>query len=320
MMEKEFDVIAMGELLIDFTMSGQSEQGNNLFEACPGGAPCNVLALLNKMGKKTAFLGKVGKDQFGTLLRATLEDVGINTSSLLTDEQVNTTLAFVHTFPDGDREFSFYRNPGADMMLTAKEVDEEFLAKTRLFHFGTLSMTHEGVREATKKALHAAKDKGLLISFDPNLRPPLWSSLELAKEQMEYGFGFCDILKISDNELQFVSGREDYDEGIRYLQEKYQIPLILLTMGKDGSRAYYKGMRVERAGFKCNTIETTGAGDTFCGSSLNYILEHDFENLTEEQLGEMLTFANAAAAIVTTRKGAIRAMPEKEEVESLIRS
>ncbi len=320
MMEKEFDVIAMGELLIDFTMSGQSEQGNNLFEACPGGAPCNVLALLNKMGKKTAFLGKVGKDQFGTLLRATLEDVGINTSSLLTDEQVNTTLAFVHTFPDGDREFSFYRNPGADMMLTAKEVDEEFLAKTRLFHFGTLSMTHEGVREATKKALHAAKDKGLLISFDPNLRPPLWSSLELAKEQMEYGFGFCDILKISDNEIQFVSGMEDYDEGIHYLQEKYQIPLILLTMGKDGSRAYYKGMRVERAGFKCNTIETTGAGDTFCGSSLNYILEHDFENLTEEQLGEMLTFANAAAAIVTTRKGAIRAMPEKEEVESLIRS
>lgn len=278
-----------------------------------------MLALLNKMGKKTAFLGKVGKDQFGTLLRATLEDVGINTSNLLTDEQVNTTLAFVHTFPDGDREFSFYRNPGADMMLTAEEVDEEFLAKTRLFHFGTLSMTHEGVREATKKALKAAKDKGLLISFDPNLRPPLWSSLELAKEQMEYGFGFCDILKISDNEIQFVSGKEDYDEGIRYLQETYQIPLILLTMGKDGSRAYYKGMRVERAGFQCRTIETTGAGDTFCGSSLNYILEHDFENLTEEQLGEMLTFANAAAAIVTTRKGAIRAMPEKVEVENLIR-
>lgn len=318
-MEKEFDVIAMGELLIDFTMSGQSGQGNNLFEACPGGAPCNVLALLNKMGKKTAFLGKVGKDQFGTLLRATLEEVGINTSNLLTDEQVNTTLAFVHTFPDGDREFSFYRNPGADMMLTADEVDEEFLAKTRLFHFGTLSMTHDGVREATKKALKAAKDLGLLVSFDPNLRPPLWSSLELAKEQMEYGFGFCDILKISDNEIQFVSGREDYDEGIRFLQEKYRIPLILLTMGKDGSRAYYKGMRVERPGFQCNTIETTGAGDTFCGSSLNYLLEHDFENLTEAQLGEMLTFANAAAAIVTTRKGAIRAMPEKEEVEALIR-
>lgn len=317
-MGKKYDVIAMGELLIDFTMSGESEQGNGMFEACPGGAPCNVLALLNKMGKKTAFLGKVGKDQFGVLLRKTLDDVGIDTSNLLIDEQVNTTLAFVHTFPDGDREFSFYRNPGADMMLTAEEVNPEFLAQSRLFHFGTLSMTHDGVREATKKALQTAKDNGLMISFDPNLRPPLWSSLELAKEQMEYGFRFCDILKISDNEIQFVSGKEDYDEGIRYLQEKYQIPLILLTMGKDGSRAYYKGMRVERDGFQCKTIETTGAGDTFCGSSLNYILEHDFENLTEEQLGEMLTFANAAAAIVTTRKGAIRAMPEKEEVEKLI--
>lgn len=317
-MEKKFDVIAMGELLIDFTMSGQSGQGNNLFEACPGGAPCNVLALLNKMGKKTAFYGKVGKDQFGTLLRDTLKDVGIDESHLLTDEQVNTTLAFVHTFPDGDREFSFYRNPGADMMLTADEVDPAFLEQARLFHFGTLSMTHDGVREATKKAVKTAKDNGILVSFDPNLRPPLWSSLELAKEQMEYGFRLCDILKISDNEIQFVSGKEDYDEGIQYLQEKYNIPLILLTMGKDGSRAYYKGMRVERAGFQCKTIETTGAGDTFCGSSLNYILEHDFENLTEEQLGEMLTFANAAAAIVTTRKGAIRSMPEKEEVLELI--
>ena len=317
-MGKKYDVIAMGELLIDFTMSGESEQGNGMFEACPGGAPCNVLALLNKMGKKTAFLGKVGKDQFGVLLRETLDDVGIDTSNLLADDQVNTTLAFVHTFPDGDREFSFYRNPGADMMLTAEEVDPEFLSQSRLFHFGTLSMTHDGVREATKKAIKAAKDNGLMISFDPNLRPPLWSSLELAKEQMEYGFQFCDILKISDNEIQFVSGKEDYDEGIRYLQEKYQIPLILLTMGKDGSRAYYKGMRVERSGFQCKTIETTGAGDTFCGSSLNYILEHDFENLTEEQLAKMLTFANAAAAIVTTRKGAIHAMPEKEEVEKLI--
>ena len=318
-MEKKFDVIALGELLIDFTMNGQSEQGNNLFEACPGGAPCNVLALLNKMGKKTAFYGKVGKDQFGKLLRDTLKDVGIDESHLLTDEEVNTTLAFVHTYPDGDREFSFYRNPGADMMLTAEEVEPAFLSQTKIFHFGTLSMTHDKVREATKKALKVAKDNGLLISFDPNLRPPLWSSLDLAKEQMEYGFQYCDILKISDNEIQFVSGKEDYDEGIQYLQEKYHIPLILLTMGKDGSRAYYKGMRVERAGFKCKTIETTGAGDTFCGSSLNYILEHDFDNLTEEQLGEMLTFANAAAAIVTTRKGAIRAMPEKEDVLELMR-
>ena len=317
-MEKNYDVIALGELLIDFTMNGQSSQGNNMFEACPGGAPCNVLALLNKMGKKTAFIGKVGRDQFGTLLKNTITEAGIDASHLLADEKVNTTLAFVHTFPDGDREFSFYRNPGADMMLTEEEVDPEFISRARIFHFGTLSMTHDGVRAATKKAVQAAKDGGCLISFDPNLRPPLWSSLDLAKEQMEYGFSVCDILKISDNEIQFVSGKEDYDEGIAYLQEKYDIPLILLTMGKDGSRAYYKGMRVERPGFSVKTIETTGAGDTFGGSSLNFLLEHDFNNLTEEELGEMLTFANAAAAIVTTRKGAIKAMPEREEINQLI--
>lgn len=317
-MAKKYDVIALGELLIDFTMNGQSEQGNNMFEACPGGAPCNVLALLNKMGKKTAFIGKVGKDQFGALLRDTITEAGIDASNLMVDENVNTTLAFVHTFPDGDREFSFYRNPGADMMLTADEVNPEVVKDTKVFHFGTLSMTHEGVREATKKAVETAKANGCLVSFDPNLRPPLWSSLDLAKEQMEYGFGKCDILKISDNEIQFVSGKEDYDEGIAYLQETYNSPLILLTMGKDGSRAYYKGMRVERPGFSVKAIETTGAGDTFCGSSLNYLVDHDFENLTEEQLGEMLTFANAAAALVTTKKGAIKAMPVKEEVLELI--
>ena len=204
------------------------------------------------------------------------------------------------------------------MMLTEDEINEAFLAQTKIFHFGTLSMTHDGVRSATKKAVKLAKEHGALISFDPNLREPLWSSLDLAKEQMEYGFGQCDILKISDNEIQFVSGKEDYDEGIQYLQDKYHIPLILLTMGKEGSRAYYKDMRVERGGVSVKTIETTGAGDTFGGSTLNYLLEHDFYHLTEEQLGELLTFANAAAAIVTTRKGAIRAMPTRAEVEELI--
>lgn len=315
---KKYDVIALGELLIDFTMNGQSEQGNHLFEACPGGAPCNVLAMLNKLGKKTAFIGKVGNDQFGTLLRKTLIEVGIDTSNLFTDNEVNTTLAFVHTLADGEREFSFYRNPGADMMLKEDEIDADFISQAKIFHFGTLSMTQDEVRAATKKAVKSAKQSGALISFDPNLREPLWSSLELAKEQMEYGFSQCDILKISDNEIQFVSGKEDYDEGIQYLQEKYHIPLILLTMGKEGSRAYYKGMCVERSGFSVETIETTGAGDTFGGSALNYILEHDFYELTEAQLGELLVFANAAAAIVTTKKGAILAMPERKEIERIM--
>ena len=301
-------------------MNGTSGQGNQMFEACPGGAPCNVLAMLNKLGKKTAFIGKVGKDQFGIMLKHTLEQAGINTDHLYMDSEVHTTLALVHTLENGDRDFSFYRNPGADMMLTEDEVDAEFLKKGKLFHFGTLSMTHEGIRKATKKALKAAKEAGMMISFDPNLRPPLWDTMENAKEQIRYGMGYCDILKISDNEIQFITGKEDYDEGVKMLEEEYHIPLILLTMGADGSRAYYKGMRVECGGFSCDTIETTGAGDTFCGSALSYLVDHGLDQLTEENLKEMLTFANAAAAIITTRKGAIRSMPEREEVENLIRT
>ncbi|MGN0393009.1 MAG: carbohydrate kinase [Bariatricus sp.] len=317
-MEKEFDVIALGELLIDFTMNGKSGQGNNLFEANPGGAPCNVLAILQKLGKKTAFIGKVGDDQFGRLLRETIREVGINDDNLLVDKEVNTTLAFVHTFPDGDREFSFYRKPGADMMLEKEEIREEDIAKARIFHFGTLSMTHENVREATLKAVEIAKKNGLLVSLDPNLRPPLWNSLDMAKKQMLRAMEYCDILKISDNEIQFLTGVEDYEEGIRIIRKQFQIPLICLTLGKDGSRAYYKDLRVEVPGFvQEHVTDTTGAGDTFCGSVLNYILEHGIEDLEEENLEEMLTFANAAASLVTTRKGAIRSMPEKEEIEKV---
>lgn len=317
-MEKLYDVTAMGEMLIDFTLNGQSEQGNNLFEACPGGAPCNVLAMLNKLGRKTAFIGKVGEDQFGRLLKGTIDELGIETKGLILDKEIHTTLAFVHTFPDGDREFSFYRKPGADMMLTEEEVDYDLIRQSRIFHFGTLSMTDEPVRSATKKALEVAKEAGCLITFDPNLRPPLWNSLDEAKKQMEYGFQYCDMLKISDNEIQFVSGKEDYDEGIRYLQDKYNIPLIFLTMGKDGSRAYYKDMRVERKGFQVKAIETTGAGDTFCGCSIHGLLTHGLEGLTEENLGDMLTYANAGAALITMKKGAIRSMPEPENITKLI--
>ena len=317
-MEKLYDVTAMGEMLIDFTLNGQSEQGNNLFEACPGGAPCNVLAMLNKLGRKTAFIGKVGEDQFGRLLKGTIDELGIETKGLILDKEIHTTLAFVHTFPDGDREFSFYRKPGADMMLTEEEVDYDLIRQSRIFHFGTLSMTDEPVRSATKKALEVAKEAGCLITFDPNLRPPLWNSLDEAKKQMEYGFQYCDMLKISDNEIHFVSGKEDYDEGICYLQDKYNIPLIFLTMGKDGSRAYYKDMRVERKGFQVKAIETTGAGDTFCGCSIHGLLTHGLEGLTEENLGDMLTYANAGAALITMKKGAIRSMPEPENITKLI--
>lgn len=319
-MEKVYDVTAMGEMLIDFTMNGQSEQGNNMFEACPGGAPCNVLAMLNKLGRRTAFIGKVGKDQFGRLLKDTIEELGIETKGLVLDEEIHTTLAFVHTFPDGDREFSFYRNPGADMMLSETEVDYDLIRKSKVFHFGTLSMTDEPVKTATKKALETAKEAGCLITFDPNLREPLWNSLEAAKEAMEFGFQYCDMLKISDNEIQFISGKEDYDEGIKYLQEKYNIPVIFLTMGKAGSRAYHGDLRVEKAGFMVKAVETTGAGDTFCGCAINGLLKYGVEGLTEETLGEILTYANAGAALITLKKGAIRSMPEPPEIDDMIQA
>lgn len=314
-----FDVTALGELLIDFTENGTSSQGNPLLEANPGGAVCNVLAMLGRLGKKTAFIGKVGQDMFGTQLKNAVEEVGIDTRALFMDEEVHTTLAFVHTYPDGDRDFSFYRNPGADMMLTKDEVPADLIQNSRLFHFGTLSSTHEGVREATRHAIEIAKNAGCLITFDPNLRPPLWNSLEDARREIEYGMTKCDVLKISDNEVEFLFGTTDYDKGAALIREKYNIPLVLITMGKKGSRAYYKDMRVEAAPFlQENTIETTGAGDTFCASILNYVLEHGLDDLTEENLLEMLTFANAAASLITTRKGALRVMPSRQEVIDFI--
>lgn len=319
-MERKFDVVALGELLIDFTENELSNQGNPLLEANPGGAPCNVLAMLNKLGKKTAFIGKVGNDQFGKMLKRVVEESGTDVSGLRMDDEVHTTLAFVHTYPDGDREFSFYRNPGADMMLTKNEVNQKLIQAAKIFHFGTLSSTHQGVREATRYAVEVAKTCGLIVSFDPNLREPLWNSMDRAREEILYGMSKCDILKISDNEMEFMTGTTDYTQGVKMLRELFDIPLICVTLGKDGSRAYYKDMIVEGAPFvRKDTIETTGAGDTFEACTLNYILEHGLVNLTEDNLKEMLTFANAAASIITTKKGALKVMPEKEEIAKVIK-
>lgn len=314
------DVTALGELLIDFTENGRSSQGNPLFEANPGGAPCNVLAMLSKLGHKTAFIGKVGKDSFGEQLKTAVGEAGIDTTYLYMDKQVHTTLAIVHTYADGDRDFSFYRNPGADMMLTEEEIPQEVIENSKVFHFGTLSMTHAGVRAATKRALKIAKESKVLISFDPNLRPPLWNSLEEAKEQVLYGLRYCNILKISDNEIQWLTGEEDFSKGVAWIKERYPaIQLILVSMGKDGSRAYYNGSMTEAAPFlQENTIETTGAGDTFCGCVLHYICKNGLANLKETDLKEMLQFANAAASLITTRKGALRVMPEREEILEIV--
>ncbi len=317
---KKFDVVALGELLIDFTDNGLSGQGNPVFEANPGGAPCNVLAMLRKLGKNVAFVGKVGCDGFGKQLADVVTAAGICTDGLKWDEYVHTTLAVVHTLPGGDRDFSFYRNPGADMMLTVEELPLEMIGDTRIFHFGTLSMTHENVRKATLKAIQVAKENGALISFDPNLRPPLWNSLEEAAEQIHVGLGLCDILKIADNEIEFMTGETNFDKGAAILQARYpNIKILNVTAGADGSYSYSCGHKVFVPSFKLGgTIETTGAGDTFCASVLGFVLENGVENLTAEQLTAMLRFANAAAYLVTTKKGAIRSMPEKAEVEAVL--
>lgn len=320
-MKKKYDVVALGELLIDFTDNGISGQGNTIFEANPGGAPCNVLAMLQKLGDKTAFIGKVGKDIFGVKLKEVLKEAGIDISGLVIDKKARTTLAFVQTLKGGDRDFSFYRNPGADMMLEEGDLNNSLIKNCKIFHFGTLSMTHKGVRKATKKAIKKAKESGALISFDPNLRPPLWESLDDAKKQVAYGLGQCDILKISDNEIQWFTGEKDFDQGIKKLQDEYHIKLIVLSMGKDGSRAYYKDFMVEKPAFvQKNTIETTGAGDTFGGCCLHFILKYGLDHMDQEKLEKMLIFANAAASLITTKKGALRVMPTKDEVKEFIKA
>lgn len=315
----KYDIVALGELLIDFTENGVSGQGNPILEANPGGAPCNVLAMMSRLGHNTAFIGKVGRDMFGEQLKEALEEAGISTVGLVADDKVHTTLAFVHTFADGDREFSFYRNPGADMMLREEEIDLELIKNTGLFHFGTLSMTHDTCRNATKKAVLMAKESGALISFDPNIREPLWEDLSLMRQQIEWGLTKCDILKISDNEIVWLTGEEDYDKGVEWIRSRYDISLILVSLGKEGSIAYSGKERVFVPSFiQEKTIETTGAGDTFFASALHFVLENGLKEYTSEELDRMLTFANAAASIITTRKGALRVMPSKKEIEEII--
>lgn len=318
--QKTIDVTALGELLIDFTQNGLSDRGNFIFEANPGGAPCNVLAMLSKLGKKTAFIGKVGDDFLGHDLKEKVSALNIDTSNLVLDKKIPTTLAFIHTAKDGDRSFSFYRNPGADTNLKESEIDTSLIEKSKIFHFGSLSLTHKESRMATVKALKTARQAGCIISFDPNLREPLWNDLDQARKQIAFGLEQCDILKISDNEITWFTGIQDYDEAAAVLQAEYSIPLILVSLGKNGSRAFYNGFKVEKEAFiTSDTIETTGAGDTFCACILNTVLEKGLDNLNQDDLIQMLTFANAAASIITTRKGALCVMPSKQEIEKLFK-
>ena len=329
--DTQFDVSAIGELLIDFTQNGLSQQGNWMLEANPGGAPCNVLAMLTKLGHKTAFIGQVGNDMFGQMLKERVEKLGINLDGLVMSDTEKTTLAFVHTAPDGDRSFSFYRNPGADASLAKEAVNTNILCASKILHYGTLSMTNEPVNSATEFALAVAKKNNVLLSFDPNLRPPLWKhsdesvaqGLARAKERIMFGLSQCDVLKIADEELEFITGEKEIAQGVATLRNKYNIPLITVTMGKKGCHAFYDNGRTtldEQCPTFTNvkTIDTTGAGDTFGACILHDLLVNGYNDFDKQRMHEMLVFANAASSLITTRKGALSVMPDRKEIEKLI--
>ncbi|WP_341878253.1 carbohydrate kinase [Defluviitalea saccharophila] len=315
-----YDAVALGELLIDFTPAGISSNECSLFEQNPGGAPANVLGVLAKLNMKTEFIGKVGRDQFGYFLKDVLENIQVGTRNLVFDDEANTTLAFVHLDDNGDRKFSFYRNPGADMMLREEDIDFNIIDNAKVFHFGSVSMTHEPARSTTLKAVEYAKAKKVLVSYDPNYRPLLWKNADEAKQYMEKGLAYADILKVSEEELQLLTDITDIEQAVRYLEIKYNIPLIVVTLGDKGS--YFKKSDYEAyvPSYKVKAVDTTGAGDGFLGGLLYQILtsEKNIHDIQGIEFKKMIGFANAIGALMTTKRGAIPAIPALKEIEEFI--
>ena len=314
-----FDVVALGELLMDLTYQGKSEHDKDLFEANPGGAPANVVSCLSKLGRKTAFVGKVGNDYFGHRLRRVLEAMGVSTEGLVMDDKAPTSLAFVHLTRDGERSFSFYRTNGADTRLHPEELKPS-LFNTRLFHFGSLSLTDEPARSATLHSLAEVRRRGALVSYDPNLRPLLWRDLREAKEQILGVMGQADIVKVSAEELEFLSGTSDVTLGSKGLFDKYRPKMLVVTLGDQG--CYYRVASSEGqvSGFTVDAIDTTGAGDAFLGGLLFRLLESEtpFDQWSRHQIVDAMCFANAVGALSTTKKGAIPALPTLESIMRLL--
>lgn len=310
------DVVALGELLIDFTMVSADSEGYPTMAAHPGGAVANFLAAIAKFGGQTALIGKVGNDAFGNMLLGTLKHAGICTSGMVVDDSVFTTLAFVTLDSTGDRSFSFARKPGADTRLSAEEVDYSLIEQAKVLHFGTLSLTDEPSKSATQKAIAYAKEKGKLLTFDPNLRKPLWHSLANAKEQMIWGLEQADVVKISDEEVEFLFGL-GVEEGARYILDTFDLKLVFVTCGADG--CYFcnpiaSGHVPALSGIK--VVDTTGAGDIFGGSAVWKLLQtgKSPDVLTEEELRDVVSFACKAAGLSTTKPGGISSVPELDEL------
>ncbi len=308
------DVTALGEVLIDFTPYGTSEGGQALFEQNPGGAPANVLAAVARLGGTAAFIGKVGDDMHGKLLKETLEKEGIDVTGLIEDPDYFTTLAFV-SLKNGERSFSFARKPGADTQLRKEEVPMEVLQNTKIFHCGSLSLTDEPARSATIYAVEEAKKAGALISYDPNYRPLLWSSEEEAKKYMRSMIPYADIMKISDEETALLTDHEDPREAADALLAQ-GVGCVVVTLGGDGALLKTGKIEVQEKGRECAVVDTTGAGDSFWGGLLYQFAQNDEkpETLTEENAKVYVRFANAVAGLCVERRGAIPAMPSLEEV------
>lgn len=310
------DVVALGELLIDFACLNTDSDGYPTMAAHPGGAPANFLAALTKFGAKTALLGKVGTDAFGKMLTGTLQKAGIETRGLVSANDVFTTLAFVTFDEHGDREFSFSRKPGADTCLNFDELDLSLIDEAKVFHFGTLSLTDEPARTTTQKAVAYAKKAGKLITYDPNLRKPLWRDLEEAKKQLIWGLQQADVVKISDEEVEFLFGL-GVEEGADYILKNLGVKLVFVTCGADG--CYFKNAVASGHVPSLRDIQvkdTTGAGDIFGGSAVWKLLQYGVspELLNEAQLCDVVTFACTSAGLSTTRSGGISSVPEYEEV------
>lgn len=317
-----FDVTAIGELLIDFTPSGNNESGFALYARNPGGAPANVLTANSRLGGNTAFIGKVGTDCFGQFLKETLVKCGINTDGLIMTDKVNTTLAFVNLDSNGDRSFSFYRKPGADIMLTPEEVDESILKNTHILHFGSVSLTDEPSRSATIFAVKTAKQNGSIISYDPNYRSPLWSNEQEAVRQMKAALPLADILKVSEEELTLLTGEKDLNSGAQVLQWM-GASLVMVTLGAKG--AFYKIGDISGVmpTYGVHTIDTNGAGDAFTGA-IHFCLKgktlSEIRSMGRDEIEQVIDFANAVGSLATTKHGSIPAMPGLQEAENCIKN
>lgn len=307
------DIVAVGEVLIDLTQKGVDELGVGQYAANPGGAPANLAVAAARLGASTAFVGKVGRDAFGNYLRAVLEENQVDTEGLLVDEKEHTTLAVVSVDETGERSFSFYRNPSADVNLKPEELPQALLKDTRILHFGSVSLTAEPARSATLYAAKKARENGCLVSYDPNYRASLWSSPEEAIREMKNALPLCDILKISDEELPLLTGTKDPVEGSRLLSQ-LGIRLIFITLGANGAFFRLGGQIGSVPGIRVKVGDTNGAGDTFFGAALSQLVREDLNGLTLERLTQIAAFANKAASITTSRHGAIPAMPRLEEV------